>query len=245
METVEDLQCGGLKLIQDTDLFKFGTDAVLLADFAKNAKGKNLLDMCTGNGIVPILLAAKTKLEKLYGIEIQQKSAQLAMRSVELNGLENRVSIINDDLKESLKYFEKRTFDVITCNPPYMKTNSAIVNSNDLKTIARHEVCCNLEDIISNAAGLLKVGGRFFMVHRPSRLAEVISCMKNHKLEPKKLRFVHPDEKSEPVLFLIEGLFGGGEEIRIMPPLFLKGADGSESDELKKIYERETERTDK
>ena len=236
METVDDLQCGGYRIIQDTDGFKFGTDAVLLADFAKNVRGKRLLDLCTGNGIVPILLAAKTNVEKIYGIEIQTKAAETAARSVQLNGLTERIQIINGDLRE--KHFEKRFFDAVTCNPPYMKASSAIVNENDAKMIARHEICCSLEDVISAAASLLTVGGRFFMVHRPTRLAEVITCMKKYKLEPKRLRLVYPDRLSEPVLFLTEGLLFGKEEIRIMPPLFLKGEDGGESGELKAIYGR-------
>lgn len=238
METVDDLQCGGYKIIQDTNGFKFGTDAVLLADFAKDAKGECLLDLCTGNGIVPILLAAKTNLKEIHGIEIRERSAELAVRSVKLNRLEERIKITNGDLKEYAEYFEKRSFDAVTCNPPYMKSNSAIVNTNDAKTIARHEICCTLEDIISAASQLLKVGGKFYMVHRPTRLAEVIFCMKKYKIEPKKLRLVYPDLLSEPVLFLIEGLIFGKEETRIMPPLFLKGTDGAESEELKKIYGR-------
>lgn len=239
METVEDLQCGGYKLIQDTESFKFGTDAVLLADFAKNARGKKLLDLCAGNGIVPILLAAKTKFEKIYGIEIWEKSADTARRSVMLNKLEDRVEIICGDLKEWGKYFEKRSFDSITCNPPYMKANSAIRNNNDAKTTARHEICCTLEDVLSAASELLKPGGKMFMVHRPTRLAEVLALMKKYRLEPKRLRMVHPDEKEEPVLFLVEGLMLGGEEIRVMPPLFLKSPEGGESEELKRIYGRE------
>lgn len=239
METIDDLQCGGYKLLQDSDGFKFGTDAVLLSDFAKGCRCKRLLDMCTGNGIVPILLAAKTKIGRIYGIEIQKSAAELARRSAELNALKDRVEIINGDIKEYNRYFEKRSFDAVTCNPPYMKAGSSIVNENDAKMIARHEISCTLEDIISAAAELLAVGGRFFMVHRPKRLAEVIACMKKHRIEPKRLRFVHPDEHSEPALFLIDGLIFGGEEIRIMPPLFLKGENGEESEELKAIYGRE------
>ncbi len=238
MEILDDLQCGGYMLLQDSENFKFGTDAVLLSDFAKNARGEKLLDLCTGNGIVPILLAAKTKIKQIYGIEIQEKSAELAGRSAELNGLSDRVKIICGDLKNYGNYFEKRMFDAITCNPPYMKCGSSIVNENDSKVIARHELCCNLEDVISAAAELLKVNGRFFMVHRPTRLAEIIACMKKYKIEPKRLRLVHPSAESEPILFLVEGLMFGGEEIRVMPPLFLKGKDGGESEELKRIYER-------
>lgn len=240
MEITDDLQCSGMKIIQDTDCFKFGTDAVLLADFAKNTHAKNALDLCCGNGIIPILLAAKTKIEHITGLEIQPKAADLAKRSVILNKLDTRITITEGDLKNSDKIFGKRVFDIITCNPPYMKTGSANLNENDAKSIARHEISCNLEDVIFAASKLLKLGGKLFMVHRPNRLAEAISCMKKYKIEPKRLRLVHPDSKREPVLFLIEGLIFGGEELRVMPPLFLKSDDGGESEDLKNIYGRES-----
>lgn len=238
-ETIEDLQCKGMKLVQDKDGFRFGTDAVLLSDFARNFGAKTALDLCSGNGIIPILMSAKTKTEKIYGIEIQRASAELFKKSIALNGLEERVEVICDDLKNLLKIFPKRSFDMITCNPPYMKCGAGVVNETDTKTIARHEILCTLEDCIAISSLLLAPKGRLFMVHRPSRLAEVISLFKKHKIEPKRLRLVYPDEKSEPTLFLIEGLIFGGEEMRIMPPLFLKNAAGEESEELKAIYNRE------
>ena len=241
MEITDDLQCGGYKIIQDTDCFKFGTDAVLLADFAKKTSAKNALDLCCGNGIIPLLLAAKTNISKICGLEIQQKAAILAKRSVLLNGLEERIFITEGDLKNSDEIFGKRVFDMITCNPPYMKTGSANLNENDAKSIARHEISCTLEDVISASSKLLKLGGRLFMVHRPNRLAETIACMKKYKIEPKRLRLVFPDATKEPALFLIEGLIFGGEELRVMPPLFLKGENGGESEELKNIYGRGSE----
>lgn len=237
-ETLEDLQCGGMKIYQDKEGFRFGTDAVLLVDFAKKCRAESALDLCCGNGIIPILLAAKTKIGKICGIEIQQKAAKLAQKSVALNGLDGRVEITEGDLKNYLQFYPKRSFDMITCNPPYMRGGAAVVNENDAKIIARHEIKCTLEDVIRTASDLLAQGGRFFMVHRPSRAAEVISTMSRYRIEPKRLRFVHPDEKSEPILFLIEGLIFGGNELRVMPPLFLKGADGKESAELAKIYNR-------
>lgn len=243
-DTLEDLQCGGMKIYQDKDGFRFGTDAVLLADFAKGCRAKTALDLCTGSGIVPILLAAKTRLEKICGIELQHKAAELAQKSVSLNGLNNRVFIREGDLKNCLDFYQKRSFDMITCNPPYMKSGAAIVNESDAKVIARHEVKCSLDDVIYAASVLLKVGGRFFMVHRPTRAAEVIAAMSRYKIEPKRLRFVHPDPKSEPVLFLIEGLIFGGSELRVMPPLFLKDENGSESAELAAIYGRRIEEKD-
>lgn len=237
-ETIDDLQCGGMKIIQETGGFRFGTDAVLLSDFAKNFRAKHALDLCCGNGIIPILLAAKTKIEEIYGIELQKAAAELAKRSVELNNIGNRVKIINADLKDSGEFFKKRYFDMITCNPPYMKAGAAIMNSNDQKTVARHEIKCTLEDIIKVSQDLLAAGGRFFMIHRPARMAEAMACMKQYKIEPKRLRLVYPDEKSEPALFLTEGLLFGKEELRVMPPLFLKNSSGGESEELRRIYNR-------
>ncbi len=238
-ETIEDLQCKGMRLIQSKTGFRFGTDAVLLADFAKDLSAKKILDLCTGNGIIPVLLAAKTKAEKICGIEIQPEAAELAKRSVVLNNLSDRVEIVEGDLKDYKNFYEKRSFDAITCNPPYMKNGSAIINENDIKTIARHEIECTLKDVVRVASELLDLNGRFFMVHRPQRLAEVLFCMKEFKIEPKKLKLIYPDEKSEPVLFLVEGLLFGNEDMRILPPLFLKDGNGGESKELKKIYGRE------
>lgn len=237
-ETLEDLQCGGMKIYQNRDEFRFGTDAVLLADFAANCRAESALDLCSGNGIVPILLAAKTNIKKICGIEIQHNAFELAKKSVSLNGLDGRVHITEGDLKKYLEFYPKRSFGMITCNPPYMKKGAAIVNENDAKIIARHEVKCTLDDIMHTASDLLAQGGRFFMVHRPSRAVEVISVMSKYRIEPKKLRFVYPDANSEPILFLIEGLIFGGSELRVMPPLFLKGEDGKESAELTGIYNR-------
>ena len=238
-ETIEDLQCGGLRLIQIKNGFRFGTDAVLLADFAKDSPAQTALDLCCGNGIVPILLSAKTKIKRLCGLEIQNEATELAKRSVQLNGLQDRIEICEGDLKDFGQFYAKRSFDLITCNPPYMKTGAAITNENDAKTIARHEVRCTLDDIFKSASQLLALNGRISMVHRPARLAEVIYAMKEHRIEPKRLRMVLPDPKSEPVLFLIEGLLFGGEGIRIMPPLIMKDEKGGESQELKEIYNRE------
>lgn len=239
-ETIEDLQCGGMKLIQDKNGFRFGTDAVLLTDFAKGFMAETALDLCCGNGIIPILLAAKTNIKKLCGLEIQHEPAELAKKSAELNGLGGRVEITEGDLRDFSKFYKKRSFNMITCNPPYMRAGSAIINESDTKTIARHEIMCSLKDVVLAASQLLALDGRFFMVHRPSRLAEVISCMKEVRIEPKRIRFVHPDCNSEPVLFLIEGLIFGKEDVRIMPPLFLKNDTGGESEELKMIYGRKT-----
>ena len=237
-ETIEDLQAGGLRLIQKKDGFRFGTDAVLLADFAKEIITDCMLDLCTGTGIVPILLSHKTKTPSMFGLEIQPEICDMAKRSVILNGLEKRVQIELGDLKDGVAQYGKRRFGLITCNPPYMKLGAGIQNTSDAKLIARHEVCCTLEDVICTSADLLKQGGHLVMVHRPGRLAELLYWMRHCKIEPKRLRLVYPAPDREPILCLVDGTLGGGAELRILPPLFLKGDDGGESVELQKIYGR-------
>lgn len=238
-ETLEDLQCGGLCLIQKKDGFRFGTDAVLLADFAKNIHSKKTLDLCTGTGIVPILLSKKTAAPEIYGLEIQEDIAEMAQRSVLINALEERVRITCGDLKESSSFYPPSSFDLITCNPPYMKAGSAILNSSDNKVISRHEVMCTLEDIMRISAKLLKHGGHLVMVHRPNRLVDVLSEMRNFSIEPKKIRFIHTSFEKPPILFLTDGMKGANRDIKILPPLLLYDENGNESHELKTIYERE------
>ncbi len=233
-ETIEDLQLNGLKIIQKKDGFRFGLDAVLLSDFAKDIKSNKTLDLCTGSGIIPILLSAKSKAEKLYGIEIQEQVYDIARRSVILNNLEDRIEIINGDIKNA--DFPKHSFDLITCNPPYMPMGAAIKNPKDEKTIARHEILCNLEDVISVSEQLLSYHGFLALVHKPTRLSDIIWLMKNHNIEPKKIRFVHKTKNSEPCLVLVCGSYKGGIELRILPPLILTEDDGSDSEEVKRIY---------
>ena len=237
-ETLDDLQIAGLRIIQKEGGFKFGTDAVLLSDFSKDIKSKNTLDLCTGTGIVPILMSAKTKTPKFLGIEIQEDFCDIAKRSVELNNLSERIEIKCADLKDSLTFLEKRSFDLITCNPPYMKKDSAILNENDEKIIARHEVKCTLEDIIFVSSKLISTTGHLVMIHRPQRLVDMIYLMRKYEIEPKRIRFIHKSAKTEPVLVLCDGLYKGKSEVKVLPPLILYDEDGEESEELKKIYQR-------
>jgi len=237
-EILDDLQISNLKIIQKKDGFKFGTDAVLLSDYAKTVPSSNTLDLCTGSGIVPILLSAKTSCEKFYGIEIQKDYADMAQRSVEMNGLDDRIKIINADLKNSIELFGKRSFDLITCNPPYIRSNSAVLNQADSKIIARHEVMCSLEDIISVASSLISLTGHFVMVHRPSRLCDIIFLMRKYSIEPKRMRFVQKTADDTPSLVLIDGLYKGKSELKIAPPLILQNKDGTETQEYKIIYSK-------
>ncbi len=235
-ERIDDLHRNGYMLIQNPQKFCFGVDAVLLSDFAKIKKDAVVLDLCTGNGVIPILLCGKSNAKKIIGIEIQEESVDLARRSVELNNLEDRIEIINDDLKKLNQIIKHESVDCITVNPPYMNEGGGILNENDSKTIARHEILCNLEDVISQSVKVLKYSASFFMIHRPQRLTDIISLMRNYKLEPKTLRFVHPYENKEPTMVLIEGVKGGKPMLKVLPPLINYNKDGTYTDEIKKIY---------
>lgn len=238
-ERVDDLQLDGLKIIQDTNGFCFGIDAVLLSNFAEVKNGESVVDLGTGTGIIPILIAGKSKAEKITGIEIQKEVAEMASRSVLLNKLEDRLSILNINLKDALDHFGKSSVDVITSNPPYVNTGGGIINTEDKKAISRHEIYCNLEDVIRISSSLLKPNGRFYMVHRPSRMADIMEYCRKYKLEPKVIRFVQPNSEKAPNIFLIKCVRSGGKELKFMAPLNVYNLDGSYTDEIYKIYSNE------
>ena len=235
-ERIDDLHRNGYLLIQNTKMFCFGIDAVLLSGFAQVKKGENVIDLGTGTGVIPILLEAKTKGNHFTGLEIQKESAEMAKRSVLLNGLQNKISIDQGDIKQALSIYGKSVFDVVTSNPPYMNYGGGLKNDFTPKAIARHEVLCNLEDIIYNASKLLKTSGRFYMVHKPHRLADIIVTMRCNHLEPKRIRFVHSYENKEPSLILIEGARNGKPMIKVESPLIIYQKDGSYTVEIHKIY---------
>ena len=221
-ERLDDLQLNGLQIIQDPKRFCFGMDAVLLSDFAKVRTGEKVLDLGTGTGILPILLAGKTKGQHFTGLEIQPESAEMARRSVAYNHLEEKIEIVTGDIKEAGRLFQPAFFDVITVNPPYMADQCGIQNPQDAKAIARHEILCNLEDIFRESKKLLPEGkGRFYMVHRPVRLAEILLKMSQSHIEPKRIQLVHPYVDKEPVMVLIEGRSAARPGVRIEPPLIL------------------------
>jgi tRNA1(Val) A37 N6-methylase TrmN6 len=226
MERTDDLGINNLKLIQDTDLFCFGTDAVLLTDFVRVKKGGKIVDLCTGNGIIPVLLSAKTKAESITGIEILKESYDLAVRSAKLNNLTDKVHFINDDLKNWKSHFECGRVDAVTCNPPYMKVDSGFKSPKDLKAMARHEVSVTLDDITKAASGMLKFGGYFYIVHRADRLCDVICSMRNASLEPKRLAFVHPDPKRSASLILVEGMKGAMPSLKLENPIYVNWEEG-------------------
>lgn len=235
-ERIDDLQLSGLKMIQNSKAFCFGMDAVLLSGFTKAKPGDSVLDLGTGTGIIPILLSAKTQAGKLVGLEIQPESAEMAGRSVVLNALSERVQIVTGDIREARMLFGASVFDVVTCNPPYMIADHGIPNPADEKTIARHEVLCTLEDVVSQASAVLKPGGHFYLVHRPFRLAEIITKMCAHRLEPKRMRLVYPYADKEPVMVLLEGVRGGKPRMTVEKPLIIYREPGVYSEELRRDY---------
>ena len=235
-ERIDDLERNGYHIIQDTKRFCFGMDAVLLSGFARVKAGAHVLDLGTGTGIIPILLEAKTKAEHLIGLEIQEDSADMARRSVLLNGLEDKIDIVTGDIKEAESLFDAASFDVITCNPPYMIGKHGITNEGDAKAIARHEILCTLEDVVSQAAKLLKPGGNFFMVHRPFRLAEIMTVLQAYKLEPKRMQLVYPFVDKEPNMVLIEANRGGKPRLTVEKPLIVYKEPGVYMPEIYEIY---------
>lgn len=237
-ECIDDLQLNGLFILQKKNGFKFGIDAVLLSDFAKDAPSARTLDLCTGTGIVPLLLSAKTTAPDICGLEIQSDICDMAKRTVIMNGLLERIHITEGDLNDACEIYGKCSFDKITCNPPYIEFGKGLVNETDTLSWSRHEIKCTLDDVLRVSAQLLKPQGRFFMVHRPSRLADIICGMRQYNIEPKKLRFVHPSAEKAANLILIEGARGGGRELKMLTPLYVYRADGGYTDEINKIYNR-------
>ena len=224
--------------MQKRDGFKFGIDAVLLSDFAKGTKSQRTLDLCTGTGIVPMLLSAKTDTPRIDALEIQSEICDMAKRSVIYNNLEDRIYITEGDLKDAPAIYGKAVFDKITVNPPYMKCGTGIINDTDTKTISRHEVKCTLEDVISVSAQLLKPRGRLYMVHRATRIADILCLMRKYKIEPKRLRLVHPSVHKAANLLLIEGIRGAAADLVLSEPLYVYDENGSYSEQINEIYGR-------
>ena len=235
-ERLDDLERNGYKIIQTPERFCFGMDAVLLSGFAQVKKGECAIDLGTGTGIIPILLEAKTEGKHFIGLEIQEESADMAARSVKLNHLEEKIEIVQGDIKEAPQIFGKGKFDVVTSNPPYMNDLHGLKNPSDAKAIARHEVLCTLEDVVASAAALLKSGGRFYMVHRPFRLVEIFTAMTKYNLEPKRMRLVHPYADKEPNMVLIEAVRGGKSMIKIEKPMVVYKEPGVYTQEIYDVY---------
>lgn len=239
-ERLDDLQYKGLRLIQKKDGFCFGVDAVLLSHFAQVAKNSSVIDLGTGTGIIAILLSAKKDPCKVIGLEIQPGMAEMANRSVKLNALEGKVEIVCGDIREAVKLFGASSFDAVVSNPPYMERGGGLLNPTDAKAVARHEILCTLEDVVQAAAKLLHPGGKFSMVHRPQRLADIICLMRRYTIEPKLLRLVCPSPGKKPNLVLISGTRDGNPGLSVQEPLHIYDSEGNYTSEINKIYNEAT-----
>lgn len=235
-ERIDDLQCRGYRIIQNPELFCFGMDAVLLADFATGRPESRVIDLGTGTGVIPLLMEGRDKGAHFTALEIQEYSADMAERSVKLNDLEDKIKVVNGDIKEVAKLFPAASFDVVTSNPPYIQGKHGLENTMEPKNIARHEVLLCLEDVIRAAAYLLKPNGSFAMVHKPFRLAEIIRLMSKYKLEPKRMCLVQPYNDKEPNMVLIEGFKGQKTMMKIEPALVVYNRDGSYTEDLLTRY---------
>lgn len=238
-ERIDDLQLNNLKIIQNQEGFCFGVDAVLLSDFAKNIKDNStVLDLGTGTGIISILLCGKTKLKKIIGVEVQEEVFDMAKRSIQLNQLEDKFQIINENIKNIENKFEKYSFDAIVTNPPYKKADTGIVNEEEKKVISRHEVLADLEDFISVSNKMLKDKGEFYMVHRPDRIVDIFSLMRKYKIEPKEIRMVYSNKNSAPKMILIKGIKNAKPFLKVKENLYIYEETGEYTKEINKIYNR-------
>jgi len=239
-ETLDDLNLKGIHVIQKKHAFRFGVDAVLLANFAKVRRNAKVVDLCTGTGIIPFILAGKTFASDLIGVEIQDEFVDMASRSARYNDLEDKIKFISGDLKdiELIKNIPK--VDIVTVNPPYKLHNSGLINLDDKNAIARHEICCTLEDVVIACRILLKDSGRMYMVHRPDRLVDILYTMRKHRIEPKRIRMVHPSVNKAPNIVLIEGQRDGGVFLKWEPPLYVHSEDGGYTKEINDMYNSDT-----
>lgn len=239
-ERLDDLNLKGLCIIQHEDKFKFGMDAVLLANFVSVKKGDRIVDLGCGTGIIPIIIAAKSRDTFIYGVEIQEYVADMALRSVEFNNMSERINIINGDIRDAAKILGCEKFDIVTSNPPYMPYNTGFDKLNESENISRYEIYGGLEDFVKSAGRLLKFGGKLFMVHRADRIADIVYVLRKYNIEPKKMQFVHPHVAGKPNLLLIEAKKGAKAGLNIINPLYIYKEDGGYTQELLNIYGKTT-----
>ncbi len=235
-ETLDDLQLKGIHIIQKKEGFRFGVDAVLLANFAKVKKNATVIDLCSGTGIIPFIIKGKSKCGVIKGVEIQGEFAEMANRTAMYNNFSDEIKFIEGDLKDKELLKSLGRVDIVTVNPPYKLYSSGILNESDKNAIARHEVCCTLEDVIIASRTLLKDNGKFFMVHRPDRIVDIFTLMRKYKIEPKRIRFIHPKPGKAPNILLVEGQRDGGAFLKIEDPLYVHMEDDSYSEEIKAMY---------
>ena len=238
-ERIDDLEYKGLKIIQNKDGFCFGIDSILLSDFAKNIKKEaRVLDLGTGTGIIATLLCGKTELSEITGIEVQEEVYEMAKRSIQLNHLEDKFKMIQDNILNLNNYFEKNTFDVIVTNPPYKKKETGVQNEDTRKLISRHEIEANLEDFIKISKDMLKDKGEFYIVYRPERLVDLLSLMRKYKIEPKKIRFVYSNIYAVSKLVLVQGVKNARPFLKLEPNLYIYDENGNYTEEVLKIYNK-------
>jgi tRNA1(Val) A37 N6-methylase TrmN6 len=235
-EVIDDLMINNLKVFQKKKGFKFGIDAVLISNFASDLKADKVLDIGTGTGIIPILLAGKYNFRKVSGIEIQKVYYEMAVRSVEYNKLKNKINIINGDIQNYKDIFLNEKFDMIISNPPYKVRGSGIINENNSKTIARHEITFNFDELVKAVKFLLKPNGEFVLVHRPDRMVDIFYNMRKNKIEPKYIKLVCSRIGKAPKLVLIKGKNNGNKQLNFLPPLYIYNSENSYTEELNKIY---------
>lgn len=238
-ERIDDLQCKGLKIIQNKTLYNFSTDPILLVNFSEIKKDSVVVDFCSGSGIIGMLVAGKSQAKKVYCIELQENLAKMSQRSVELNDLQSKIEIINDSVQNISKYFCNQTVDVVFCNPPYSKINSSVVGQNPLIDICRHEITITLKDVIEQASNILKNKGVFYLVHQSNRLEEIVTEMNKKNIHIKKLCFVQSFEDEKPHLILIKGIKNSKIGTEILPNLVINNEDGSYSQQILKMYNKE------
>lgn len=234
MERLDDLELNGKKIIQNDDFFCFGIDSVLLANFVKSSSNKNIIvDLCSGSGVIPVILTQKQKMNKIYAVELQKEMYNLLERNISINSLENKIIPVNEDIK---KFNMDKKVDIVTCNPPYKKIGTGTVNENIVKYNARHESLCSLDDVFLCASKVLKDKGRLYLVHKPQRLVDLVNNARKYNLEPKTLQIVYPSINASPCLILIEYSYRGGNELNILPPLFVKDEENNYTKDILEIY---------
>lgn len=235
-ERIDDLDLKGLKIIQNPKWFCFGVDAVLLSSFAVVKYKDRVVDLGTGTGIIPLLVYGKYNPKEIVGVEIQSEVAEMAQRSINMNELGDIIKIHKGDIKNSPKELGGNAFDVVLSNPPYKKANTGIISSIDTKAISRHELLINLDELVASAAKLLRDGGKFYMIHRPERLKDIILSLDRNKFAPKRMKFVHSRVKDKPSMILIEAVKGGGDFLKIEEPIYVYNDDETYSNEILRMY---------
>ncbi|MEG2310524.1 MAG: tRNA1(Val) (adenine(37)-N6)-methyltransferase [Clostridia bacterium] len=250
-ERIDNLGINDLKIIQDSNFFCFGTDSVLLANFVNSSSFKNIIvDLCTGTGIIPVILSAKCKYRKIFAVELQTEMFNLLDANIKLNKLNNCIVSINDDIKNVDKIREiiaenvqHQTVDIVVCNPPYKKIGSGSINENQVKYIARHEVKCTLDDIFKTSSNLLRSHGKLYLVHKPERLCDIICIGRKYKMELKRLQFVYPTINKDPSIILMECVKDGGNELKVLKPLIEYDSNGKYSKQMNEIYSKKGDDT--